>query len=106
MDDFTGDRPEEGAGLLVAEDAAAGPFLPRGALLLDCCYSAGSVRQDTQPEWLFHPMPERLRPPEDFLSTFAKAALANPQGPLAVFGHVNRSHQYTPTTTPREAGPL
>lgn len=91
MDDFEGDVAE---GLLGAGDAAAGSFLPGGVLILDCCYSAGTVQQDTQPEWLFHPMPARLRPPEEFLSAFATAALANPDGPLAIFGHVNRSHQY------------
>ncbi len=91
MDDFQGDVD---SGLLGATDAAEGSFLPGGVLILDCCYSAGTVQQDTQPEWLYHPMPQRLRPPEEFLSAFATAALANPDGPLAVFGHVNRSHQY------------
>ncbi len=91
MDDFL-DQVDEG--LLGAEDAATGDFLRDGILLLDCCYSAGTMQQDTQPEWLFHPMPDRLRPPEEFHSAFAMAALSNPHGPLAVFGHVNRSHQY------------
>lgn len=93
MDDFCGEVAG-GEGLLGAVDAAEGSFLPGGVLILDCCYSAGTVQQDTQPEWLYHPMPQRLRPPEEFLSAFATAALANPSGPLAVFGHVNRSHQY------------
>jgi hypothetical protein len=38
-------------------------------------------------------MPRGVVPDRPFVSGLGRALLANPEGPLAVYGHVNRSHQ-------------
>jgi hypothetical protein len=81
------------AGLLCAEDVAGKPVAPGGVVILHACYSAGTVNRETMPEWIHLQMPERISPQKPFVSSLAKSLLANPQGPLAVYGHVNRSHQ-------------
>ncbi|RMF88722.1 MAG: hypothetical protein D6736_09690 [Nitrospinota bacterium] len=94
LDDFLGPRPlDSTTGLLCATDVADGPVSPGGIVILHACYSAGTIDRDTMPEWVHLQMPARLSPPTPFISRLAQALLANPQGPVAVYGHVNRSHQ-------------
>lgn len=95
LDDF---RPPRGLGstngLLTAADVRVGRIAPRGVVVLHACHSAGTTTRDTQPEWIHLRMPSRLECREPFVSALAKALLANPDGPVAIFGHVNRSHQF------------
>ena len=94
LDDFLGPRPlGSTVGLLCPSDVADGPVSPGGIAIMHACYSAGTINRDTMPEWIHLRMPERVSPPTPFISQLAQAFLANPQGPIAVYGHVNRSHQ-------------
>ncbi len=86
---------------LTAGDLADAPFLPSGVWFSLACFSAG-----TPPASAFHPWltalaadgrsgaPDVLRslprPGErPFIAALPQAALANPQGPLAVIGHID-----------------
>lgn len=94
LDDFEAPRPlGSAAGLLCASDVADGPVSPGGIVILHACYSAGVIKRDTMPEWIHLQMPERVPPQKPFVSRLAQTLLSNPQGPLAVYGHINRSHQ-------------
>lgn len=94
LDDFLGPRPLGSmTGLLCATDVVDGPVSPGGIVILHACYSAGTIDRDTMPEWIHLQMPERVSPPAPFISQLAQTLLSNPQGPIAVYGHVNRSHQ-------------
>jgi hypothetical protein len=94
MDDFVGPRPlGSTVGLLCSTDVEDGPVSPGGIVILHACYSAGTIKRDTMPEWIHLRMPERVSPPMPFISSLTKAFLSNPEGPIAVYGHVNRSHQ-------------
>jgi len=61
---------------------------------LHACYSAGTAERDTLPEWIHIAAPPRLAPQRPFISRLCQAMLASPTGPIAVYGHINRSHQY------------
>ncbi len=89
-------------------DLARGPFLPGGLWFYFACFGAGTPSASA-----FHPWLKRLRaggryagrldailaslprPGErPFVSSLAQAALANPEGPLAVLGHVDLAWTY------------
>ncbi len=87
--------------LLTGRDLASRPFLPGGVWFCLACYSAGTPGRSTYEPWI-----EQLRhvdsdaarvletgvPREGerpFIAALPQAALANPEGPLAVIGHVD-----------------
>lgn len=92
---------------LVADDVARRPFLPGGVWISFACFSAGTPKRSTYAPWL-----QRLRnanaggqslesvlasAPLDarpFVAALPQAALANPEGPLAVIGHVDLAWSY------------
>jgi hypothetical protein len=84
---------------LVADRLRKGPFLPGGAWFFFACFSAGTPAESAYHGWL-----QRLKrddraaktlstlagPGEaPFVAALPQAALANPEGPLAVVGHVD-----------------
>jgi hypothetical protein len=88
--------------LLTANDIARGPFLPGGVWLMFACYGAGTPSRSAYLPWLerLHRLglseaPDRVlaalprsgEPP--FVAALPQAALANPEGPLGVVGHVD-----------------
>jgi hypothetical protein len=80
-------------GLLCGEETSDTPIAQGGIIILHACYSAGTINRETMPEWIHLQMPARVPPKKPFISNLTKCLLANPQGPLAIYGHVNRSHQ-------------
>jgi len=87
-------------GFLTAEELASRPFLPGGVWFSFACFSAGTPAHSSYTHWL------RQLPPADpnarrglealpqqgerpFIAALPQAALANPNGPLAVMGHVD-----------------
>jgi hypothetical protein len=108
LDDFVGRRGLGGTrGLLCAADLADGaPFVPGGIVVLHACHSAGTVRRDTLPEWIHLPTPRRRIPERPFVSRLSQAMLASAAGPVAVYGHINRSHQYAWYDPERPKEPL
>lgn len=89
--------------LLRPSDLSYGPFLPGGAWFYFACFSAGTPSQSVYRSWLaglasqgyagkglvsqaLACLPEPAAP---FVAKLPKAALASPDGPLAVFGHVD-----------------
>jgi hypothetical protein len=96
LDDFVDLRwPNVGDGLLCASDLAGDvPCAKGGVVILHACYSAGTVERDTLPEWIHLPAPPHHPPRHPFVSRLSQAMLASPTGPIAVYGHINRSHQY------------
>jgi hypothetical protein len=90
-----------GQRLLSGEDLASRPFLPGGIWFCLACYSAGTPARSTYEPWL-HQLrslnPDAARTLETampgegdrpFTAALPQAALANPDGPLAVIGHVD-----------------
>jgi hypothetical protein len=96
LDDFTHERVLSSTdGMLCGSDLMRNvPFVPHGVVILHACYSAGTVDRDTLPEWIHVAAPSRLEPERPFVSSLCQAMLASPSGPIAVYGHINRSHQY------------
>jgi hypothetical protein len=85
---------------LPAEELASRPFVPGGVWFSFACFSAGTPSRSSYAHWL------RQLPPNDpnarrgleslpkegerpFIAALPQAALANPEGPLAVVGHVD-----------------
>jgi hypothetical protein len=81
-------------GLLTASDVKDTPFLKNGILFMHACYSGGTITRDTMPEWIHLPLRNRQIPEVPFTSALSKALLLNPDGPIALLGHINRSYQY------------
>ncbi len=96
-------------GALTGDDLAGRRFLPGGIWLLFACYGAGTPQASVYRPWL-----ERLRelgqygdrldgvlrglprPGErPFIAGLPRAALASPDGPLAVIGHVDLAWSYS-----------
>jgi hypothetical protein len=96
-------------GALAGDDLAGRRFLPGGIWLLFACYGAGTPSTSVYRPWL-----ERLRElgqyddrvdevvrglprPGDrpFIAGLPRAALASPDGPLAVIGHVDLAWSYS-----------
>jgi hypothetical protein len=95
-------------GALGSRDLASAPFLPGGLWIYFACFGAGTPRISAYHHWLEmlaqHGMAE-LGPVSAVLSGLARdggfvsgpvrAALANPQGPLAVLGHFDLAWSYS-----------
>ncbi|MCA9688284.1 MAG: hypothetical protein KC636_01655 [Myxococcales bacterium] len=95
-------------GLLTAADVASGAFLPGGAWFMLACFGAGTPEASK-----FHPWLKQLAargafggnvasalsslPPKGsrpFVAALPKAALQNPDGPLAFIGHIDLAWTY------------
>lgn len=89
--------------LLTANDIAHAAFLPSGVWFMFACYGAGTPARSAYMPWLeklrtlgiFGRIPNHVLgalPKEGeapFVAALPRAALANPDGPLAVVGHVD-----------------
>ncbi len=91
---------------LRASDFAEAPFLPGGIWFMLACFGAGTPRESSYQRWL-----QQLEDVGDFsgaatvadaldasgpgfVAALPKAALANPNGPLAFMGHVDLAWTY------------
>jgi hypothetical protein len=97
-----------GAGHALTADALSGrPFLPGGLWFCFACFSAGTPTRSAYAPWIQRlrddnaggPSLEAVRAsaPMDqrpFVAALPQAALANPDGPLAVIGHVDLAWAY------------
>jgi hypothetical protein len=93
---------------LEAEMLAKAPFAPGGVWLMFACFGAGTPRHSAFHPWLArlqehgeHPedlasvlvsLPAEGEPP--FIAALPQAALANPDGPLAIIGHLDLAWSY------------
>jgi hypothetical protein len=93
---------------LEADAVARAPFLPGGVWLMFACFGAGTPRQSAFEPWLLRlrqhgdhdddlapvlaSLPAEGEPP--FLAALPQAALANPDGPLAIIGHLDLAWSY------------
>lgn len=86
---------------LSAELVRKGSFFPGGMWFYFACYGAGTPATSAYHHWL-----QRVKPEQDvtyalprngasFLAALPMAALANPQGPLAVIGHMDLAWSYS-----------
>lgn len=95
-------------GALAAHDVASAPFLPGGLWIYFACFGAGTPRASAYHHWLdmlahhgmadLGPVSATLRGLDaggGFVSGLAKAALANPDGPLALLGHIDLAWSYS-----------
>ncbi|MCP3138993.1 hypothetical protein [Pyxidicoccus xibeiensis] len=95
-------------GFLCASELASRPFLPGGIWFSFACFSAGTPARSSYAHWLrqlpesdpnarrgLEALPQQGERP--FISALPQAALANPDGPLAVMGHVDLawSHSFS-----------
>ncbi|AUX45384.1 hypothetical protein SOCE26_068660 [Sorangium cellulosum] len=94
---------------LAAEDLRSRPFLPGGVWFLLACYGAGTPSVSAYRHWLermraagqyagrvdavLAGLPAGSAPP--FVAALPQAALENPDGPLAVIGHVDLAWTYS-----------
>ncbi len=88
---------------LSAGEVGRGAFMPGGIWFFFACFSAGTPtgsvylpwlqrllqRREMSPEQLASIQRSRPRDGRPFVAALPQAALANPQGPLAVIGHVD-----------------
>lgn len=87
---------------LTARDVATRPFIPGGIWFLFACFGAGTPARSAYHHWLdqlhrvghsgpaehvLRALPRAGEPP--FVAALPQAALANPDGPLGVIGHVD-----------------
>ncbi len=93
---------------LEAEVLARAPFAPGGAWLMFACFGAGTPRSSAFHPWLARlqqhgehaadlssvlvSLPAEGEPP--FIAALPQAALANPDGPLAIIGHLDLAWSY------------
>jgi hypothetical protein len=98
-----------GEGDVTGADLAGGAFLPGGLWFMVACYGAGTPDTSAYYPWLAKlrdagQFPARLDPvlaglPREgerpFVAALPKAALANPDGPLAFVGHVDLAWSYS-----------
>jgi hypothetical protein len=93
---------------LEAEALASAPFVPGGVWLMFACFGAGTPAHSAYHHWLARlqaagehdgdlalvlgSLPAEGEPP--FLAALPQAALANPDGPLAVIGHLDLAWSY------------
>jgi hypothetical protein len=95
-------------GALAGRDLSSAPFLPGGLWIYFACFGAGTPRTSAYHHWLdmlarhgmaeLGPVSATLRGLDEtggFVSGLAKAALANPDGPLAILGHVDLVWSYS-----------
>ncbi len=91
---------------LIGADVASRPFLPGGFWFCFACFSAGTPARSNYEPWLrqlsetdesarqaFASLPHREERP--FIAALPQAVLANPNGPLAVVGHVDLAWSYS-----------
>ncbi len=97
------------ADALPGEALLQGPIVPQGLWLMFACFSAGTPtsskyakwierliaegRASGRPEQVLASLPRPGEPP--FVAAIPKAALKNPQGPLAFIGHVDLAWSYS-----------
>jgi hypothetical protein len=94
-------------GAIMPEDVGQGSFLPGGLWLYFACFGAGTPAQSAYHHWLtmleqngmtgLGPLGSVLKGLDrrgGFVSGIAKAALANPRGPLALIGHLDLAWSY------------
>jgi hypothetical protein len=97
-----------GGHTLEAEVLAKAPFVPGGVWLMFACFGAGTPAHSAYHHWLARlaaagehdadlapvlaSLPAEGEPP--FLAALPQAALANPDGPLAVIGHLDLAWSY------------
>jgi hypothetical protein len=88
---------------ITADDVANKPFLPGGAWFFFACFSAGTPAETAYRHWLqnmkdagvnvrqsdIDAVLTSLAREKSFVAALPQAALANPDGPLAVMGHVD-----------------
>ncbi|MBK9263175.1 MAG: hypothetical protein IPM54_25645 [Polyangiaceae bacterium] len=100
---------------LTAESVAGAPFLPGGLWFMFACFGAGTPSKSAFYKWLKQLAAlGRLRESADdvlaslpvdgekpFIAALPKAALANPQGPLAILGHLDLAWAYSFTNVER-----
>jgi len=94
---------------VTADDVAAHPFLPNGMWFMLACYGLGTPKVSSYAPWIESlyrrdEKKEQLRQiieagqlaagEQPFVAALPKKALANPQGPLAVIGHVDLAWSY------------
>jgi hypothetical protein len=93
---------------LEAAEVARTPFVPGGVWLMFACFGAGTPRTSAYRHWLARLAevgdhsgdlgPVLASLPRDgepaFLAALPQAALANPDGPLAVIGHLDLAWSY------------
>jgi len=95
-------------GAVAARDVASAAFLPGGLWIYFACFGAGTPRTSAYHHWLdmlahhgmagLGPLDATLRGLDaggGFVSGLAKAALANPDGPLAMLGHIDLAWSYS-----------
>lgn len=106
-------RREQGAlsfgadGVLTGADIAGRPIVPGGVWFLFACYGAGTPMTSAYYHWLEtlrgldqvgpdigHVM-DTLARERPFVAALPKSALANPEGPLAVLGHIDLAWSYS-----------
>ncbi|MCB9745953.1 MAG: hypothetical protein H6740_25485 [Alphaproteobacteria bacterium] len=93
---------------LTGEDVARGRFLPHGVWLLFACYGAGTPHDSAYAPWLRGLVDRQLISPgvaraalrgaaegPGFVAALPQALLANPEGPVAVIGHVDLAWSYS-----------
>jgi hypothetical protein len=94
-------------GALMPEDVGRGAFLPGGLWFYFACFGAGTPMRSAYHHWLtmleqngmtgLGPLDSVLKGLDrsgGFVSGIAKAALANPDGPLALIGHIDLAWSY------------
>lgn len=88
---------------ITADDVANGPFLPGGAWFFFACFGAGTPSQSAYVHWLQSLKEAKNNVPQSqidavlmslakqgsFVAALPQAALANPDGPLAIMSHVD-----------------
>ena len=96
-------------GLLLGADVATRPFLPGGIWFMFACFGAGTPESSSYHHWLqslrqsgelsddlemvLRSLPQPGERP--FVAAVPQAVLSNPQGPLAVIGHVDLAWSYS-----------
>jgi hypothetical protein len=94
---------------ITAEDVASGPFLPGGIWFFLACYGGGTPAESAYYPWLcrlrdaggfggrVEGVLSGLPKPGDrpFVAALPKAALANPDGPLAIMAHIDLAWTYS-----------
>ena len=93
---------------IAAEDLAERAFLPGGIWFMLACFGAGTPARSVYQPWLRSLVDADMCGPEaldhivrslslsgaPFIAALPKAALANPEGPLAVIGHIDLAWSY------------
>lgn len=96
-------------GLLLGADVASRPFLPGGIWFMFACFGAGTPDSSSYHHWL-NSLRQSGEPSEDldlvlrslpqsgerpFVAALPQAVLSNPDGPLAVIGHIDLAWSYS-----------